>query len=102
MNEEDGFELSDSLPLAQEESVFQSEEKRKPQPRETFLGRAYHSNAAVEQIGDNIEPEPITDYSQEIASELVSADKYSYTESAAYCNYYEGVMANEDRSDNQE
>lgn len=65
-------------------------------PRETFLSQAYHSNAAVVKEGDNIEPEPITEFSQDVASELLSPDNHSYSESITYYNYYMGVIANEE------
>ena len=72
-------------------------------PRETFLNQAYHCSEAVLNDGDNIEPEPITEFSQEVASELLSPDNNnSYSESITYYNYYMGVIANEEGKELQE
>ena len=56
-----------------EAEVAGSDDEGKMAPRETFISQAYHSNAAVVKDGDNIEPEPITEFTQEVASELLSA-----------------------------
>ena len=61
--------------MTQEESVALSEgEDDKLPPQESFLGRAYHSNVAVGNDGDVDVPEQLTDYSQVVASELLSPE----------------------------
>lgn len=73
-----------------------SDDEGKVIPRETILSNAYHSSLAPNKDGDIIEPEPITEFSQEVASELLSPDNDSYSESITYYNYYMGVIANEE------
>mmetsp|Transcript_8113 Transcript_8113/g.11264 ORF Transcript_8113/g.11264 Transcript_8113/m.11264 type:complete len:129 (+) Transcript_8113:246-632(+) len=87
--------------IVQEESVNVSDDEETMAPKETFLSRAYHSNAICGNEGDAdyVEAAPITEYSQEIASELLSpGNQESYSESVTYCNYYLGVIANEEQS----
>lgn len=45
-------------------------------PKETFLGQAaFHSTAVASKHGDEDVPESMTDYSQVVASELLSPEQ---------------------------